>query len=230
MMSSRFKIAVATIAGLVILSASGAEARGPRPAGPVRVDLSASAHPIGAGNRYADTAHRVNTVRGVTTHAATTATASAICRGCSAEAISVQVLYLDRSPTMRLDNVAIAWTQGCASCNATAVSLQVVVVSRPGSLITANRAAALNAACNACHATSGAFQLVVSGKAQSRFSATTLRSLTSWASTQALLLRTPDLLGLSHLQQRLALKRLAHLVNADLGTRTLGARARVSGQ
>ena len=55
--------------------------------------------------------------------------------GCSGEAVSTQVLYLDHAPTALLDNVAVAWDQGCTLCTATSVSVQVVVVSAAGTLI-----------------------------------------------------------------------------------------------
>jgi hypothetical protein len=227
MMSTRSKMTIAAVAGLLVLSASGPAAEGV--SGPVKVGLTASANPQNAVSQDTDHAFHVDSVQDVITHAATTATTSSVCDGCSGEAVSVQVMYVDHSPVMKLDNVAVAWTQDCSACDATAVSLQVVVVSGPGPLITANRALALNAACDTCDATSGAYQLVVSGNAQSRFSASTLRSLQTWASRQAGLLSRPSVLGLSQLQQKLALAQLALLVNDELGTGTLKAHARVSG-
>jgi hypothetical protein len=227
MTSTRSKTIIATMAGLLVLSASGAPARGVT--GPVTVDLTASAQPHAAGAHDTDLAFHVDNVQEASTHAATTATTSSVCDGCSGEAVSVQVMYVDHSPVMKLDNVAVAWTQDCSACDATAVSLQVVVVSGPGALITANRALALNAACDTCNATSGAYQLVVSGNAQSRFTAPTLRSLEAWATWQARLLSEPSVHVLSQLQQKLALRQLALLVNAKLGTGTMAAHARVTG-
>jgi hypothetical protein len=231
MMSKGSRIAIATIAGLLALSASGAQARELQVTGPVRVDLTASAQPVSAGTRATDVAFHVDTVRWDKAHAATTATASAICRRCSGEAISLQVLYLDWSPSMKLDNVAVGWTQGCRSCSVTSVSLQVAVVTGRGSTIAANnRALALNASCRRCDATSAAYQLVVSGTWPARLSASTVRSLEEWASERARVLRaTPaSRQQRARVVQHHRLARVAHRVNAELGTGTVAAHVRLS--
>lgn len=57
------------------------------------------------------------------------ALASAACDGCSATAISVQVVLADRAPTtVTVGNTALASTQGCTDCQATAIAYQFVVV------------------------------------------------------------------------------------------------------
>jgi hypothetical protein len=230
MMPSRLKVVVAAIAGLLVLSASGAQARGFILVGSVSVDLTASAHPVSAATRDIDMAFHVDAVRRARTHAAATATASAICRGCSGEAVTVQVLYLYASPVMILDNVAVAWTQKCRSCRVTAVSLQVAVVRGRGSITPNNRALALNASCTRCHAKSGAYQLVVAGKGQGLLPASTIRQLRAWAADRARLLQAAPATRRTMVAQQHALGGVARLVNANLGTGTVAAHARVSGQ
>jgi hypothetical protein len=224
------RLAVATIAGALVLSGAGAQAGEPAPSGPVRVDLSASAHPGTAGTRTRDVAVHVDQVSGVSTRAATTATASAICTGCSGDAVSLQVLYLDAAPSARLDNVAVAWAQGCAWCGASAVSVQVVVVTGAGVRVPGNRALALNASCYRCRTTSAAYQLVVGGAGSARLSSAALDSLRQWATDRVGVLReTRDAsLQLARTVQGRALTRLAQTVNTDLGSRTLGTHVRLS--
>ena len=219
MMSSRgSRLVVAILAGFLVLSGSGAQAGGVNPT--VRLDLTASAHPRVATAPVVDHAFHADSVASAKTDADATATSSAVCRGCSGHAVSVQVIYVDQSPAVKLDNVAIAWTQGCASCSATAVSLQVAIVSGSGPLT-------VNAACAMCGATSGAYQLVLAGNGSSSLSPTTLSTLRDWASARARLIREPAASGVQ-LDQQQALNRIAQLVNADLGTKTVVARVRLS--
>jgi hypothetical protein len=136
---------------------------------------------------------------------------------------------------MKLDNVSVAWTQGCASCTASALSLQVVVVSGPGTLIPSNRALAVNAACAQCHATAAAYQLVVAGSAQgplARLSPATLRAVDDWATARVRLLRDASTASVAQraLQQQRAVGGLEGLVNGDLGTTTTAVRSRVTGR
>jgi hypothetical protein len=226
MMSSRgSRLVVAMLAGFLVLAGSRAQAGGVTPT--VRLDLTASAHPRVATAPVVDHAFHADSVASAKTDADATATSSAVCRGCSGHAVSVQVIYVDQSPAVKLDNVAIAWTQGCASCSATAVSLQVAIVSGSGPLTVTNRALALNAACAMCGATSGAYQLVLAGNGSSSLSPTTLSTLRDWASARARLIREPAASGVQ-LDQQQALNRIAQLVNADLGTTTVAARVRLS--
>lgn len=229
------RLAVATLAGLLVLSGSGSHASGRAAAAPVRVEVTASAHPHHAGLLDLPTVDRgfgVDAADRTSTRAVTTATASAVCSGCSGQASSVHVLYLDRPPAIALDNVAVAWDQGCRRCHAAAVSVQVAVVSDPGSLTTANRAMAVNASCRHCTARSAAYQVVVAGDPQARFTPTALARLRDWASAQAHLLAQPSTSArwrASAVQQQAGTD-LERLVNTDLGTRTVVTHVRVSGR
>jgi hypothetical protein len=224
------RLAIATIVGVLLLAASASQAGGATVTGPVRVDLTASAQPHAGYVPDTDVAFHVDVEQGVGTHAATTATASSICPGCSGQAVSVQVLYLGQAPASTLDNVAVAWDQGCTLCTATAVSVQVVVVNVKGPLSVNNRALAVDAACKWCRARSGAYQVVVSGNADSRLSDAALSALKAWATQRARLLRDPSTSGrqTSPTAKQNALDSLKALVNADLGSHTMAARARVA--
>jgi hypothetical protein len=136
---------------------------------------------------------------------------------------------------MKLDNVAVAWSQGCDSCAASALSLQVVVVSGPGILVPSNRALAVNAACAQCHATAAAYQLVVAGSDQgpaARLSPATLRAVDDWATARARLLRGGSTASVAKraLRHERAVGGLAVLVNRELGTRTTATRVRLTGR
>jgi len=224
-------LAVATLAGLLLVSGGSSQPEGSAYDGPQRIDLTASAHPTPVANAH-DTAYRVDTAQGVRVRAATTSTASATCRRCSGRAVSVHVLYLDRAPVMRLDNVAVAWTQGCARCRATAVSIQVVVVTDPGVMKPNNRALSVTAVCTHCRARAAAYQLVVDGASASRLSDAALDSLRAWGEARTRLLRDRS----SYLAQRSgsgkarSLDTLAQLVDRDLGAHVVAARARLSGR
>jgi hypothetical protein len=230
MRSTYARLAVAAFAGLLVLSASAPQASGRSVPRPVRIDLSAAAHPHPVSLPVRDAAYRVDAVDGAPIHATTTATASGVCDGCSGQASAVQVLYLHRSPAMTLDNLAVAWDQQCTWCRATAVSLQVVVLSRPGILVPGNRALALDAACRRCAARSAAYQVVVSGTAGARLSTMALGRLRQWAADQVAALSLPlsPALRRSPATQHHGVRGVARLVNADLGSTTVSARARVS--
>lgn len=230
MTRGRSRLAIATVAGVLLLAAPASQAGGATVTAPVSVDLTASSQPHAGYVPDTDLAFHVDVEQGVGTHAATTATASAICPGCSGQAVSLQVLYLDQAPTSTLDNVAVAWDQGCTLCTATAVSVQVVVVNVKGPLTVNNRALALDAACKWCRARSGAYQVVVSGSAGSRLSDAALSSLKAWAIQRARLLRDPSTSARqsSRTARQDALDSLKAVVNADLGSHTVVARARVA--
>ncbi len=235
MTSRRLGLTAAFAALFLALPGSGAQAGGLSFTGTVRIDLTSSAHPRAALAPVTAHSFHVDGAFWARTDAATTATASAVCRGCKGEAVSVQVLYLQRSLSMKLDNVAVAWTQGCDSCSASALSLQVVVVSGPGTLIPSNRALALDAACVLCHATAAAYQLVVAGSDQgplARLSPAALLAIDDWAKARARLLRDASTGPVAQraLHHERAVAGLADLVNRELGTRTTAARVRLTGR
>jgi hypothetical protein len=225
-------LALAVTVGLLVLSASGPEAGALGSASPVRIDLTASAHPRLPLGPHTDLAFHVDAVAGVTATSATTATASAACVGCRGEAVSVQVLYVDRAPTGNLDNAAIAWAQSCVACDAVAVSVQVVRVSDTDILWPTNRALAVTAACTACGATSAAYQLVVAGSSLARLSPLTLRGLVAWASERAQQLHEASDAGTAlrrvRVVQARSLQSLADRVNTELGSATVAARTRLA--
>ncbi|HEX5017013.1 MAG TPA: hypothetical protein VFX15_05455 [Actinomycetes bacterium] len=224
-------LAITTVAGLLLFSGGAAEPSAGASQGPLRIDLTASAHPTSVADAH-DSAYRVDTAEGVRVRAATTSTASATCRRCAGRAVSVHVLYLDHVPVMRVDNVAVAWTQGCARCRATAVSIQVVVVTDPGAMSPNNRALSITAACKHCRARAAAYQLVVSGESAKRLSGATLDSLRAWGLARARLLRDRSV----YLTQRSrdgkarSLDTLEQLVDRDLGAHVVAARARLAGR
>lgn len=231
MMSTRSRLTLASMAGLLVLSASGPSAGAPGAGSVTRVDLTASAQPRFPAVPVTDRAFHLDTVVGVPVHAATTATASATCASCAGSAISVQVLYLDDASSGDLDNAAIAWAQSCLACSAVAVSIQVVQVRGAGSLTPTNRALAVTAGCTLCRASSAAYQLVVAGGGRYHLTAGTLRALDTWASQRAAELReassTRTATRRVRAGQARSLGRIAHRVNADLGTATVAARTRV---
>jgi hypothetical protein len=224
-------LAIATVTGLLLVSGGASQQGGGAYHDPRRIDLTASAHPTPVRN-VQDLAFRVGTAQGVRVRAATTSTASATCGRCWGRAVSVHVLYLDSAPVMRLDNVAVAWTQGCARCRATAVSIQVVLVTDAGSMMPNNRALSLTAMCKHCKARAAAYQLVVGGETPSRLSDAALDSLRAWGADRARLLRDRSIYEAqrSRAGKARSLDTRAQLVNRDLGTHVVVARARLSGR
>jgi len=226
------KFALATVAGLLVLSGSVSQAAGQPTAGPARLDLTASSHTKSHLIPDTDLAFRAQARAGVVTKADTTATTSATCDNCAGQAVSVHVLYLDRAPAQTLNNVAIAWAQSCTGCKAASVSLQVAVLHNPGSLTANNRALSLTAVCTQCTASAAAYQLVVAGGGQARLTNSTLGELRSWATDRAHLLRQSG--ALASLRTRVAKTRdlndLSKLINADLSAKLVSARARLAGR
>jgi hypothetical protein len=190
-------------------------------------DVTASANTGPAAQRAVDTVFRITRVAFRRVKADATAQASAQCDGCTADARTVHVVYLDRGSGGAVNNVATAWSR-CADCRASALSVQVVVV-RPGSGIEAhNRALAVNAGCDGCVATAAAFQLVVIGDDVPRLTRADRRGLRRWAVQQSAALRrgaVPDgARARSAGPGRAAAQgmgKLSRLVNGALGTTTL---------
>jgi hypothetical protein len=223
------RLAYAAGAALLVLCGSASQAGGA--SGPVRIDLTASAQPQSAAGPTNTVAFRVSSPHDVSAHVATTATASSICSGCSGQAISVQVLYLDHAPAATLDNVAVAWDQKCTTCRATAVSVQVVMARGKGTLTPNNRALAVDASCAACAARAAAFQIVVTGPGQSPMSGAALRQLRAWAVDQARLLQQqpPPTASERPAVKARALDSLKQVVSAAAGTGHVAASARLAG-
>lgn len=119
----------------------------------------------------------------------TTASASATCDDCTADAGALHVVYLERPTEASLDNVAVAWAQ-CVGCRATALSVQVVVLRSPQTVRANNRALAVNATCERCLTSAAAFQLVVVGGRKDRLSRAAHEELEQWVAQQAAAMRT----------------------------------------
>jgi hypothetical protein len=100
----------------------------------------------------------------------TTATASAVCDGCEAEASAVHVVRTIGGGGANADNVAVAWANGCAGCGASAVSVQVVLVTGSVPVVANNRSLAVNALCVGCTSDATAVQYVLVGAKRSELS------------------------------------------------------------
>ena len=100
----------------------------------------------------------------------TTATASAACDGCRAEASAVHVVRTIGGGGANADNVAVAWANGCADCGASAVSVQVVLVTGSVPIVANNRSLAVNALCVGCTSDATAVQYVLVGAKRSDLS------------------------------------------------------------
>lgn len=142
------------------------QAAAPAPAAfpPMRSDVVASAQASTDDPSAADS--RTGTLWLLWSRKSTaTATASAHCDGCSADAqVSVEV-RVPTATTVRADNVATAWAAGCQGCAASAVSIQIVLARSSLDLHVNNRALAVNAACVECTSTAIAVQYVLVGAA-----------------------------------------------------------------
>lgn len=149
-----------------------------------------------------------------------TASSSADCDGCSADATLVHVVYLDRPTETTLDNVAMAWSW-CTDCRTTALSVQVVVLRSPQLVRANNRAMAVNVGCKGCLAAAAAFQLVVVGSRWERVSPGALDELRRWAAEKAAALRVEPSAGASPVgleePAEAALDQLEALVSEELG-------------
>jgi hypothetical protein len=149
------------------------------------LDLVASANPSAADPVDADVAFADVAAHRRVVKSDVVATGSATCDGCRASSTALQVLYVGDSREARLDNTAVAWSQGCGDCGATSLSVQVVVLRGSSALVPNNRALALNAACTSCRTTSVAFQVVVGSPTERRLSREALAALKEWVAGQA---------------------------------------------
>ncbi len=100
----------------------------------------------------------------------TTATSSATCDGCEADASAVHVVRTIGGGGTSADNVAVAWANSCTSCTASAVAVQVVLVAGSRPIVANNRSLAVNAACVACTSNATAVQFILVGGKRSELS------------------------------------------------------------
>jgi hypothetical protein len=151
----------ATLSGLLVL-ASLAVGGSAGASGWARSNLEAAsaAIPAQAGDNINDLSVHVNRPGSRTIRASAVATGSAICDGCTANAVTMQVIYARSPRVLRIDNVAAAWSS-CSGCRAAALSLQVVIARKAGAVTAGNRALAVNAACVDCHTAAMAVQIVI---------------------------------------------------------------------
>jgi hypothetical protein len=124
------------------------------------IEAAAAAIPAQAGDTSNDLSVHVDRPGRRTVRASAVATSSATCDGCSASAVTMQVIYARTLATLRIDNVAAAWSS-CTGCQSAALSLQVVIARRAGVVTAGNRALAVNAGCVGCRTAAAAVQIVV---------------------------------------------------------------------
>jgi hypothetical protein len=148
------------------------------------LDLLASAQPTTAQPAFDDVAVGDVATRARDVKADAAATTSADCDGCFGISAALQVVYASRARQARLDNSAVAWTQGCDGCTAAALSAQVVVLPSWSQALPNNRAMAVTAACTGCRAASVAFQVVVVADRGRRLSRASLADMRSWFDEQ----------------------------------------------
>jgi hypothetical protein len=186
----RAAVAYAALGALLIVVAAGAASPAVHPdLGPRSVDLVSSAQPSSTEPVISDVAFDESRVRGQDVKADAVATTSATCDGCTGDSTTLQVLYLPRSESARLDNTATAWAQACSDCTATALSVQVVVLRGGPFAVPNNRALAVSAACEGCRVAAAAFQLVVVGDRAKALSPEALAELRAWVDEQSAALR-----------------------------------------
>jgi len=195
---------------------------------PRNPDLTATAIPGPESPHVVSKAMRVARVGVLPFKADATASGSATCDGCTADASALQIVYVPRGSRGTVDNVATAWSR-CADCRATALSVQVVVVQGPPEIRANNRALSVNATCEGCHSASAAFQVVVAGADDLRMSTPDRRELEAWVAEQAARLRDTSSQPPARRVRpdRRALQDLERLVNDSLGTRTVQRRGQL---
>ncbi len=152
-------IVLAAVAAVVTVSGSSVAGADD---GPSRSDVETASVAIpgtpGANAQDESTRYRRANSRAV--RADSVATATSDCDGCSASAVTLQIVYAHNARTLTADNVATAWST-CTNCSATALSVQVVISRQAGTITAANRSLALNAVCVGCETTAAAIQIVI---------------------------------------------------------------------
>lgn len=137
---------------------------------------AATAIPAATGASASDLSSKVYKVAAGAVRGSAVATASITCDGCSADAVTMQVLYARTVRTISVNNVAAAWA-ACTGCQGSALSLQIVLARSAGQVVANNRSLALNASCQGCHTAAAAVQIVLISPGQSRLSDAMIGSL-----------------------------------------------------
>ena len=156
------------------------------------LETASVAIPLAPGSSAVDEAIRARHAVHWSVRANGVATATSNCDGCSASALTMQVVYARYAGKVTANNVATAWS-ACSGCRSIALSFQLIVSRKGTSLTVANRALALNAACVSCHTTSAAIQVVtvsprvreLSARALARIQSTLESQLASGSAPQA---------------------------------------------
>ena len=157
----RRKAGIALAAAAVVVTLSASTVAGADD-GPSRSDLETASVAI-PGTPGANAQDESTLYRRANSHAVradSVATATSDCDGCSASAITLQIVYAHNARALTADNVATAWST-CTNCRATALSVQVVIGRQAGMITAANRSLALNAACVGCETTAAAIQIIL---------------------------------------------------------------------
>src|SRR5207245_8001905 len=142
------------------------------------IEAASAAIPAQAGDTSNDLSVHVDRPGRRTVRASAVATSSATCDGCSASAVTMQVIYARTLRTLRIDNVAAAWSS-CTGCRSAALSLQVVITRRAGVITAGNRALAVNAGCLGCLTAAAAVQIVVESPSNRELTKADLNGLES---------------------------------------------------
>ncbi len=156
-------VSAALLTVLVATGPAGAHGTQPR-----HLEAASTAIPSRVGATAHGTIWHVQQSRARAVNVDATATSSADCDGCAADAVTLQVVYAGRAGAVVGGNAAVAWTSGCTACRGWALSVQVVVTGSASEEHVGNRALALTAGCRSCAAGAVAVQLVaVVGAAES---------------------------------------------------------------
>lgn len=176
------------------------------------LDLLASSQPTDLRREDRDLAAAEQVARGSVVKADAVATTTTTCHGCRGESATLQVLYLERAGSARLDNVATAWTQDCWDCSAIAISVQVAVLPAGSRVRPTNRALAVGDACATCATGTAAFQVVVQAGQVGPMPTDAMAALRAWFDQQVAVLRTAT----TSAQPRRGAARAATAALADL--------------
>jgi hypothetical protein len=140
------------------------------------LQAASAAVPAHSGDSATATSNQVKRRNGRAVAGSAVATSSSTCDGCSAAAITMQVIYARTARSVTVDNVAAAWSS-CQSCTGMALSLQVVIAAHAGIVTANNRSLALNVACMQCATAAAAVQIVIVSPSSRQLSGATLQSI-----------------------------------------------------
>lgn len=147
------------------------------------------------------------------------------CDGCTAEAVTLQVLYASGARQVVANNVARA-SSSCTGCRSAALSVQIVVALRPEQVRAVNASEAVNVSCASCTTTAAAYQFVVAADSRRELSAMTRDVIEQIRTQMAMLVADhAETAGSPQLTVRLRASlarkgaRLEELIERDLGAK-----------